>query len=53
MTRQHFEALASSIKQIIDPAHRLSAAFAVASVCRGFNAAFDTDRFMKACGVTK
>lgn len=53
MTRKHFEALASNIRAIQDPAHRLSAAVAVAAACRysGGNPRFNIAQFYEACGL--
>ena len=51
MTKKHFEALAFNISCILNPDHRLSAAVAVASAARDTNPRFDTNRFLKACGV--
>ena len=51
MTKQHFEALADSIRGIMSPEARLQAAVAVASAALRFNPRFDADRFYKACGV--
>jgi len=51
MTKKHFEALADSIRGILDPHARLQAAVAVASAALKFNKRFDCDRFYAACGV--
>jgi len=51
MSKKHFEALARHIRDIMDPAHRLSAAVAVANAAVAFNPRFDADRFFAACGV--
>ena len=51
MTRKHFEALADSIRTILDPHARLQAATAVCQACAKMNKNFDADRFYKACGV--
>lgn len=52
MTKQHFEALADSIRGILDPHARLQAAVAVASAVLKFNPRFDSNRFYVACGVS-
>ena len=52
MTKQHFQALADSIRCILDPHARLQAAVAVAQVGLKFNSRFDADRFYAAAGVT-
>lgn len=51
MSKKHFDALAASIRQILDSHARLQAATAVASACAKFNPAFDGNRFFEACGV--
>lgn len=53
MTRKHFEALASNIRAIHDPACRRVAAVAVAAACRysGGNPRFNIAQFYEACGV--
>lgn len=53
MTRKHFQALADSIRTIMDPHVRLNAAVAVASACKQMNPNFKPDRFYAACGVDK
>ena len=53
MTRKHFEALASSIRTILDPHVRLNAAVAVVSACRQFNPRFNIAQFYEACGVVR
>ena len=53
MTKKHFQALADSIRSILDPHVRLNAAVAVASACKQMNSRFDADRFYAACGVSK
>ena len=53
MSKKHFQALADSIRTILDPHVRLNAAVAVASACKQMNARFDADRFYAACGVSK
>jgi hypothetical protein len=52
MTKQHFQALADSIRCILDPHCRLQAAVAVAHAVSKFNKRFDFDQFYEACGVT-
>ena len=53
MTRKHFEALASNIRAIQDPAAREAAAVAVAAACRysSGNPRFNIAQFYEACGV--
>jgi len=53
MTQKHFEALASNIRAIEDPAARQAAAVAVAAACRysGGNPRFNIAQFYEACGV--
>ena len=51
MTRKDFILLASNIRYIADENTRRIAATAVASACLKSNPRFDTDKFMKACGV--
>ena len=51
MTKKHFEALADSIRCIMDPHARLQAAVAVAHAVGKFNPRFDYDQFYKAAGV--
>ena len=53
MTRKHFEALAYSIRTILDPHVRLNAAVAVASACHQFNPRFNIAQFYEACGVVR
>lgn len=49
MTRKHFILLSQEIANIPDYVARHSAAAAVASACKGINAAFNKDRFFVAC----
>jgi hypothetical protein len=51
MTKRHFESLARHIRDIMDPAHRLSAAVAVANAAVAMSPRFDADRFFIACAV--
>lgn len=51
MTRKDFILLASNISQINDIISRQIAAATVACACLSSNPRFDTDKFMKACGV--
>lgn len=53
MSRKHFQALADSIRTILDPHVRLNAAVAVASACKQMNPRFNPNRFFAACGVTQ
>ncbi len=49
MTRQHFRALAAAIATVEPYSARRQAAQAVARVCKQFNPAFSTEKFMEAC----
>jgi hypothetical protein len=51
MSKKHFIELAKQIAGIKSKAARESAANAVANACKEFNANFDAQRFLKACGV--
>lgn len=52
MTRRHYTALAAVITNIKDPAERKAIAERAAdSMGKTFNANFDRDKFLQACGV--
>ena len=51
MTKKDFILLSSNIRYIADENTRRIAATAVNSDCLESNPRFDTDKFMKACGV--
>jgi hypothetical protein len=50
MSRKHFAALAAAIAAIENKKARQQAAERIADACRQFNARFDRERFMRACG---
>ncbi len=50
MTRKHFKAIASTIRDLpVSERQRVQIALAFAKMCREFNANFDQTRFMVAC----
>lgn len=51
MSKKHFQTLADSIRNILDPHVRLNAAVAVAGACAKMNPKFNADRFYAACGI--
>lgn len=52
MTKQHFEAFAREIQSSDRTAEeKMFAATVVIRVAQQFNARFDSDRFLKACGL--
>lgn len=53
MTKKHFEMIAKEIRQIINPAHALSAAAAVAAAGLRSNPRFNVQKFYEACGVIR
>jgi hypothetical protein len=52
MTRQHFQFIADTIKDIDDPQIRGGMARLFADRLRMTNPGFDRDRFVRACGIT-
>ena len=53
MSRKDFELIAQNISHITDATARKLAAIAVAGACAQLNARFDTERFLRACGVSE
>jgi hypothetical protein len=51
MTKKHFQALAETIRDIVDNEARSQAAKAVAKACQCFNDRFDEKRFYKQCNI--
>ncbi len=53
MTRRHFQALATAIRDLPDNPTKLQVFSAIAQVCSSFNYNFDWQRFKAACGVDR
>ncbi len=51
MTRKHFEMIAAVVAEIKDAEDRAGAATRFAFLLPSYNANFDRDRFLEACGV--
>lgn len=51
MTRKHFEMIATVVAQIKDPEERAATATRFAFLLPSYNPAFNTPRFLEACGV--